>query len=141
MGSVSKNALFLLELMLMLLIFSLSAAACVRIFSHARSLTDQSSALSHGVIKTQSAIAAYQYAQGDVEKAASVFAEDKAEVTAEGFTVYYDATWAACSETEGVYQLTLVQEGDTASIRVSVVDANLLYEAQAMALTGGAPIE
>ena len=65
----SAPNLFLLELLIVLLIFALSAAVCVRLFVSARLTASESRALNHAVLLCESGAECFKAANGDIAKA------------------------------------------------------------------------
>ena len=55
MRTHSKTPLFLMELIIMLLVFSVSAAICLRVFTGAKKIADESRRLDAAVMMAQTA--------------------------------------------------------------------------------------
>jgi hypothetical protein len=72
---VSKTAIFLFELMVVILVFSLAAAVCANIFSKAYGFSTESKALTMAVLKSE-----------------SIAEEFKAGLTPDG-DLYFDKDW------------------------------------------------
>ncbi|HBR07753.1 MAG TPA: hypothetical protein DD735_02515 [Clostridiales bacterium] len=116
MGKRSGLPAILMELALMLLVFSLCAAVCLSVFAASRRTARESGELSSAAAWAQSAAEAYRYAEGDVEKAAALIG---AEAAGNGFARYFDGGWAAADADEAAYTLTLSQT-DAACARITV---------------------
>ena len=104
MRTHSKTPLFLMELLIMLLVFSISAAICLQVFAGARRISDESRKLDMAVMQAQVAAECWKATCGDLDETADYFGV-KAEN--DRFSVY-DAD-------EGMY-LEFESEGATAYI-------------------------
>ncbi|MBC8571367.1 hypothetical protein [Zongyangia hominis] len=116
----SKSSLFLLEMIFVILFFSLAAAVCVSLFAQAHAVSVKSSDLNAAVLRAQSAAEC-------VKAEGAGFAEllDHAQSDGEDTLLYYDGEWRSTSQEGAVYclRVTPVQTGDlfTAQIAVSRV--------------------
>ena len=90
----SKTGLFLFELIVMIMLFSLSAAVCMRIFGMARSFTDYGRNLSNASLAAQSAAECFK-SSGSLEKTAGIMG---GEIKDGGVFVYYDEDWRESKE-------------------------------------------
>ena len=91
MISRSKTSLFLIELVIMILLFSLSAAVCLRIFASAQSASDYSRNLSSACMNAQSRQPnAIKLPEGIWSDARKFCMDLKTRTTV---TVYYDNKW------------------------------------------------
>ncbi len=66
MRQTRKSSLFLLELIIAILFFSLSAAVCVKLFSHSYLKTKESEYRSSAVLHAQTALELFRSAEGDM---------------------------------------------------------------------------
>lgn len=143
----SKTSLFLMELILMTLFFSLSAAVCMRVFAYAGQTSEYSGNLSEASLLAQSAAECYKSAGGDLDGAAETllsalgleagapclaFSDDGETACAaiggtpvpsrenRRFILYFDADWRplASAEAETAFALVLEDTGGSALIRV-----------------------
>lgn len=81
----SKTPLFLMELIIMLVIFSISATVCLQIFAGAKRISEESRRLDAAVVQAQTIAETWKATHGNLEKTAEslgVLPEEK------GFTVY-----------------------------------------------------
>lgn len=120
----SATGLFLLELLVVILFFSISAAVCLRMFTAARLAASYSDNVSLAVVQAQSAAECFKTARGDLADAASLLG---AEATETGLIAYYDKAWEICGESDAVFTLTLTANGYEAHI--SVADEKTEYVA------------
>ncbi|MDO4552018.1 MAG: hypothetical protein Q4C22_00620 [Bacillota bacterium] len=126
----ARTGLFLAELIIMLLIFALCAAVCMRMFGAAQVNSDRSRDLNWASLRVQSAAECYKAAGGDVAETARLLGRQETpagagEDPSAGSCVlsYYDGEWAAAEEEEAAWVLCLdvVEEG-LADIWVSPAD-------------------
>ena len=81
----SKTPLFLMELVIMLLVFSVSAAICLQVFACAKRISEDSGRLDAAVIQAQTVAECWKATHGDLEKTAEMIGVSVAE---NGFIVY-----------------------------------------------------
>ena len=116
MKARSKTSLFLIEMILMVLFFSLSAAVCMQFFASAQTTSQNSRDLNNAVLYAQSAAECYKAANGDPAQTASLLNCPVPEA-AEAILLFFDSKWNPVPET-GVFSLILQSVNGTADIRV-----------------------
>lgn len=82
----SKSALFLMELLIAILVFALTAAICMRIFTFAKLTADSAGDLSIAVTNVQNAAECYKAYHGDLNLTAQALGYDG--VMADGYFEY-----------------------------------------------------
>lgn len=84
-GHNSRSGLFLMEMIIVILFFSICAAICVSAFAKARVTADSSKSLNDAVIQTSNTAEAYKAAGGDLQKTAELIdsADDSSMISAE----------------------------------------------------------
>lgn len=116
----NKTPLVLMEQLIMLLIFSLSAAMCLRLFAAADQISHQCEARDYAVTLAQNAAEAVRHQKGDITAA---LGRDR---------LGYDATWTPCAAEEAVYLLTVTIEDSSVSglgtALIQVQGETLLFE-------------
>ena len=90
MRTHSKTPLFLMELVIMLLVFSISAAVCLRVFAGAQNISKQSHQLDHAVLEAQKASERWKASHGNLEETAAYMGALPDE---NGFSVFYEEEW------------------------------------------------
>lgn len=90
MRTRSKTPLFLMELIMMLLIFSISAAVCLQVFVGARRIADESRKLDAAVIQAQTVAEYWKASHGDLKETAEYMGVLPEE---NGFSVYNEEEW------------------------------------------------
>lgn len=127
MKTTSKSSLFLLELILAILFFSLCSAVCVRLFAQARVESSRSAAENRAILCARSAAAAYKAAGGDAAEFCRISG------AAGDMVLYYDAHWqkAAALETAAYVLKLRPQTAEIglhrAKIQVQDSDGEALY--------------
>ena len=131
--SNTRSSLFLIELIIAILFFSLGAAVCVQAFAKAHTLTGQARDLSFASSAVSSAASAVKYTDGSAGQLRpylpGVFADG------EDAAVCYDADLAPCQAgDDAAYTLHIHTEpmegGRTASIRMDSRDGETIYALQ-----------
>lgn len=96
-----RSNLFLLELILAILFFSLSGAVCMQLFLKARTLSAETSAQNHALTLAKRTASSYESGGllGDYS--------EKSELT-----YYYDTGWGECSPKDGIYRMDISSSPD-----------------------------
>ncbi len=109
----SKTPLFLLELVLMLLIFSLSAVICLKVFASAYRISQDSSRMDAAMERAQAAAEYWKGNRGNLEKTASGL---EGKLKGDGFDVFYDEAWEPVKN--GTFRLEFRMDGAKGKIAV-----------------------
>lgn len=107
----SKSGLFLIELIIVILFFSIASAVCVQLFVRSHLISTQSEELTQSVNVSQSAAACIQQTKGDIDRTASLLG---GVVESDKVVVYYDKDWNVCEGSEAAYrmELSITQQED-----------------------------
>ena len=97
-GARAKSGAFLLEFVIILLVFSLASAVCMRLFFTARSLAEGSDELDNAVAAATRVSETLKSADGSDAAIDAVFGTSRA--------IYLDENWQNCGESDGEYQIT-----------------------------------
>lgn len=100
-----RSNLFLMEMILAILFFSLASAVCMQLFVKARTLSQKTSQQNHAMSIAKSAASIFETGDGTLESLLSEYPDSLAEGTK--LTIYYDEKWEACSSKECQYRMTL----------------------------------
>jgi hypothetical protein len=123
MKRLQKSRLFFLELMVCILFFCVCSAICLGVFARAHQMSAQSAAMTHALLRAESAAEAYKAADGDLSAAAQWLDGSLDGTTV---TIYYDDTWQTVSGETASYVLTISsRDGScpTAEVRVAELDS------------------
>lgn len=106
----SRSGLFLLELIISILFFSLASAVCIQLFVKAHLMDQNSRNLTNSIKLCENFAEIYTSVNGDITLLSSVYAD--AEISAsenyelQTFCMYYDSDWESCSSSEAAYLLS-----------------------------------
>ena len=104
MSRRSGTTLFLMEQLIVVAIFAICAAACVRILTESYFMATDSRDLSNAIRVAESSAECYKAVAGDVEKAAKILG---GTTTGASAVVYYNGEWSVCGESEAKYKMNL----------------------------------
>ena len=87
----SKSALFLMEMIIMILFFAVASGICVNLFAKAAIMRDRSSDLTNGMIQAQSIAETFKHYDGDIKSIS-----EKLQATTENdcLVIYFDENWS-----------------------------------------------
>ena len=108
MKTRSKTPLFLMELIIMLLVFSISAAVCLQVFSGAKKISEESRKLDAAVIQAQTIAECWKASHGDLKETTEMMNVIPAET---GFKVYDE-------ESLSIFRIVRFRGVDSLRIRV-----------------------
>lgn len=102
----SGSSLFLMELILAILFFSLASTACVQMFVKSHLLSEKSKDLTQCIMQTQSLTECFYSTNGDLAQIAELF-PDSSTLSEQSITLYYDQDWNSTSASASAYQTRL----------------------------------
>jgi len=143
----SKSTLFLMELVLVILLFAFCAAICMGLFGASQKMTDDSDALNHAVAISRTAAGCYKAADGELACMLQLMdVPEEAVVQDEAVRIYYDTDWkpAPVSDAAFYLQITLFSDTDAslqeAELAVCHMDRTVIFQLpvkKAVLHTGG----
>ena len=108
MNNRSRSTLFLIEQLIVIAVFALCAAACVRILADSYFTANNSRDLSNALLVAESGAESFKAAGGDVGSTASLMGGTAEKSGATGTAiVYFDRQWQVCGESAAFYKLSL----------------------------------
>lgn len=124
----SKSALFLMELIIAILFFSLASTVCIQLFSKAHLLSKQTVAENHAVIQAQNLAECYLATEGDMLQMKELFPA-ALDTPDDRITLAFDENWKECKVSDSCYTACLMsypaQDGlISADIVIKVSDDN-----------------
>ena len=130
----SRSPLILMEQLLMVLVFALAAAVCLRAFALADRLSRQYTALDQAVIAAESTAEVLKGCRGDYQEAAA-----RLRGVWDGSTlgVQYDENWQRTSGQAAYVVLALPADSGEAGLGIAQV---LVYTAEGELLCGLTPV-
>ena len=100
---ISKSAIFLFELMIIILVFTFAAAICSSIFAGAYKMSTESHDLTMSSINAQAVAEHYKAGDGLAD------------------TLYFDRDWKACDAAGAHYTVALEEQAGTPEMREAYV--------------------
>lgn len=93
----SRSGLFLMEMIISILFFSITSAITVQLFVKAHNIDDQSVSLSQGSIILQNVAEVFRSCDGDFVQTSQQFDDLISEHKENCFLIYYNENWDASS--------------------------------------------
>lgn len=129
----SNLSLFLMELIVAILFFSLSAAVCVRLFTGAHLMAERTENLSSSVIWSQNLSESFTAMKGDLDKISALYPD--AYLTDDTLILFFDDNWETIDETlsDASYEAILKVKRDSAeNVYSDVTDYNVPLKGDAL---------
>jgi hypothetical protein len=114
MNTQSKTPLFLMEIVIMLLVFAISASVCLKVFVQGEKISDESYNLDRACLETQKAAEYWQNSKGDIKETAELL---QVAITGNELEIFYDEDWNA-TEKDAAFTLTMKTSGASAEIAI-----------------------
>lgn len=134
----SRSSLFLMEMIIAILFFSLASAVCIQLFAKSHTLSKQTVNQNYAVIHAQNLAESYLALEGDLEQIAPLFESASFDASNNTIQLYFDAEWNPTNAAGAFFQAGLtgypLNEAGliTADITVSEVntDSDALFSLQ-----------
>lgn len=122
----NTSSLFLLELILAVLFFSVASALCIQIFTKAHLMSQDARDLNFAVNEVSSM--AEQISAGTLHPATAASSDDTAsdpssQISNDAWqddTAYYDSSYASCEKADAVYVLTVHYEPEDTLLKAHI---------------------
>lgn len=133
-----RSSLFLMELIIAILLFSVAAMVCVQIFVKAHLISRQTQEMSHALEKV-SGFTELFLSDGSLNEQIAQITDGMAETDGESdFRVYYDADWQICKAENASYLVkiqTVMKDGllhasFTAENYEGKTEGNIIYSTE-----------
>jgi len=109
MNRRSKSTLFLMEQLIVVAVFAICAAACVRILTESYFMATDSRNLGNAIQAAESGAECYKAVGGDVAKVAEILGGTSAGTAGAGTAfIYYDENWMVCRDAVAEYRMRVV---------------------------------
>ncbi|MBQ7564325.1 MAG: hypothetical protein IJT16_10085 [Lachnospiraceae bacterium] len=135
-----KNAgtsLFLMEMIIIVLFFSVSSAVCVQAFVNSHLIDRKTQELNHAVYAAQSVAEVMKGTDGTIESLLSAYPEAKAAEN--GLSLYYNSEFKSCNGSDPhlsyLLEASLSREGTLETIQISVIKTEDQSEIYALTAT------
>lgn len=104
----SKSALVLMELIIVILFFSLASTVCIQLFAKSHLLSRQTVNENHAVIHAQNLAECFLATEGDMTQIKTLFPTCVPNTSGDTVTLLFDKDWKECDETNACYSASLV---------------------------------
>ena len=122
MNGHSRSTLFLMEQLVVILVFAICSAVCVTIFVESYQMERHSLDMNYALLAAGSGAECYKASGGDTRKAAERLS-DFSVFSGGAAAVYYDEDWNPCGEAGAFYVLRITPESSLrAEITVGKAD-------------------
>ncbi len=106
-----RSSLFLLELMIAILLFILSAAICIQVFVKAHTIEVKSTNLNEAVLASESVAEIFRSEEDFEMLLSDTLQADK--LADDRFQIYYDKNWEITSQSDSAYVLEVTLSEET----------------------------
>ncbi len=120
----SKSSLFLMELIIAILFFSLASAVCIQLFAKSHLLGNQTVNENHAVIHAQNLAECFLATEGNMQQLKELFPAATTDNSNHSIILLFDENWRECNAEAACYAASLTahpkQDGlITADITIS----------------------
>lgn len=125
----SRSSLFLMEMIIAILFFSLASAVCIQLFARSHLLSTRTVNQNYAVIWAQNLAESYLSLEGDLDAVQALFPESERTGT-DALRLSFDSDWELTTATNAAYYATLLNtpEADSgiseAEITLTASDAD-----------------
>ena len=132
----SKTSLFLMEVIITILFFSISGAVCVQFFVKAHTIGIQTKELNHAVTAAQGFAEVMRGTDGSIDSILAVY-PDAVQGNDTFFEVFYDKDFLPCEPDAAVYvsDVTLLPNGAIQNMEIRIVKLSSLEEIYSLTAT------
>ena len=132
MNNHSRGSLFLMEMIITILFFSVAATICTQCFVKAHLIGIETTELNHAVALAQGYAEAMRGTDGDIDSIIAVYPE-AVKGDASYFEIFYDNDFNPCDADIATYagDVTLNPNGPVQNMDISIVrlsDSHIIYE-------------
>ena len=108
MARRSGSTLFLMEQLIVVAVFAICAAACVRIMTASYYLATDTRDISNAIEVAENCAERYKAVSGDIAKTAELLGGNSFHIDGASIAfVYYDKDWRICNQADAFYKLSL----------------------------------
>lgn len=114
----ARSSLFLIELMIAVLFFSLGSAVCIQVFVKAHTVNEDARRLSFASLQASSVASALKYTDGSLDSLKEYFpmiAEEE-----DGLAIYYDKKFKECNEETSFFTLHISREAADRQVNAQI---------------------
>ena len=118
--TTSKSSLFLMELIISILFFSLSSAVCIQLFVKAHNLDLETTTQNHGVLCAQNIAEEFLGVDGDSTALGDLFSYEETASDTSSMNIYFNKKWDECPKDSAIYTASIAFE-----TKPSLLNANI----------------
>ena len=124
----SRSTLFLMEQLIVVAVFAICAAACVRILTASYYMANETRDISNAIEAAENGAERYKAVSGDISKTAELLGGRPVDIEgAAAAVIYYNKDWRVCAEKDAVYLLSL-KSGGSVSGQATLLSGELSVE-------------
>lgn len=126
-SSARPSTLFLMELIIGILFFSVTAAVCVQFLAKSHSLSQQSALLRNAEQRCASIaeIVSAADSRDDIPELISGFFESDIDFSNESFSIYFDAQWNSCTREDAAQAINVLLEPYDDMLKANITAVSL----------------
>jgi len=102
----SRSSLFLIEQLIVIAVFAVCAAVCVKIFVESHIISSAGADINNALLVAKNGAESFKSSYGDIERTAQFFEEN--QIKNGHLLAFYDHVWGPCREEEALYVLRLI---------------------------------
>ena len=122
MNTRSKSTLFLIEQLIVIAVFAISAAACITILTSAYFTSVETNEIKNAILIAENVAETFKATNGSIDSVVRLLGAESYNTTA---TIYYNSRWQVSSENDASYRLQLSQPVKTPGSKVSVISSEI----------------
>lgn len=124
----TRSSLFLMELIIAILFFSLASAVCLRMFTKSHQLSTEAATQNHAVNQTGNVTELMRYdLTHETHMLADEYPDAKITDTFGESYIYYDGNWKPCEKANTVYTLAIRETTSSETLKkyeLKIYDSN-----------------
>lgn len=99
--TTSKSALFLMELIIAILFFSVASAVCIRLFVQSHLVSQNTVNTNQSILISQNIAEAFSSTESDIASLSTLL--NATPISEHDLEIYYDNNWSPCEKPDATY--------------------------------------
>ena len=104
--TTSKSALFLMELIIAILFFSVASAVCIRLFVQSHLISQNTVNINQSVLVSQNIAEAFSSSDSDIASLSALL--NVTPISDHDLEIYYDNNWVPCKKPDASYIASVI---------------------------------
>jgi len=121
--TTSKTSLFLMELIITILFFSLASTVCIQLFVKAHLLGEETIIQNHSIVIAQNVAESFYQFDGDIDSMCALLGGTSTQM--DSFSLYADTQWNPCEEPDAAFITTFSLTKEDSMIYGEIVIKNI----------------